>query len=177
MKALALAFLLFASTPIVIDTTRLADGASDVRIEGNRTVTVARMGTTITVRIDEGKRVDTVTITRQPGGELSIAHSDNGQSRPVIALDRRPVIVDGVDLEPFLAGNFLGMQQTPEAEVVPPQPERRDTRGTPRYYICPKDETMVRVPAGRAAGDLMCPLDGTPMKSGTGRDSQIFLLD
>ena len=65
MKALALAFLLFASTPIVIDTTRLADGASDVRVEGSRTVTVARMGSTITVRIDEGKRVDTVTITRQ----------------------------------------------------------------------------------------------------------------
>ena len=88
------------------------------------------------------------------------------------------MIVDGIDLEPFLAGNFFGTQPQPAPQaVVPPQPERRDTRSAPRYYICPKDETMMRVPAGRAAGDLHCPVDGTPMKSGTGRDSQIFLLD
>lgn len=177
MKALALGFLLFATSPIVIDTTKLADGAREVRREGSRTVSVARDGDTVVIRVDEGKRVDTVTITRNPDGQLSIGHRDNGEPRQLIALDRRPVIVDGIDLEPFLASNAVPPPPNSIAPL-PPQPEpERGYRGAPRYYVCPKDETMVRVPAGRTPGELKCPLDGTPMRAGTGRDSQIFLLD
>jgi hypothetical protein len=176
MKALALAFLLFASTPILIDTHKLADGARDVRHEGSRTVSIARSGNTVVVRIDEGRRTDTVTMTRQENGELSIAHQDNGVPRQMIGLDRRPVIVDGIDLEPFLAGNLLGTQKA-APKVTPPKPDRRyDEKNGPRYYVCPKDETMVRVPANRAPAELNCPLDGTPMKAGTGRGSAFFLL-
>ena len=174
MKAAVLAILLFASTPIVIDTTKLADGARDVRREGNRTVAVARDGNTVTVRIDEGKRVDTVTMTRGANGELSIAHKDNGEPRQMFALDRRPVIVDGIDLEPVLAGSLLGDQNNPSREI--PLPESRFQQSSPRYYVCPKDETMVRVKPGRGPAELKCPLDGTLMKAGTGADSQIFLL-
>jgi hypothetical protein len=175
MKALALSFLLFATSPIVIDTTKLADGASDMRVEGSRKVGVGRVRNTVTVRIEEGKRVDTITMTRQAGGQLSIAHSDNGEPRQIIALDRRPVIVDGIDLEPFMAGNFLGTQHgAAPPEAVPPSQKQPDR---PTYYVCPKDETMVRVLPGRGPNELHCPLDGTLMRAGTGRDSQIFLLD
>jgi hypothetical protein len=147
-----------------------------VRHEGSRTVSIARDGNTVVVRIDEGKRTDTVTMTRGESGELSIAHQDNGAPRQILGLDRRPVIVDGIDLEPFLAGNLLGTQKT-APKVRPPQPDRRyDDRSGARYYVCPKDETMVRVPAGRAPAELKCPVDGTPMKAGTGRDSAFFLL-
>ncbi|MGZ5433309.1 MAG: hypothetical protein ACXW31_00810 [Thermoanaerobaculia bacterium] len=179
MKALALVFLLFASTPIVIDTTKLADGARDVRREGGRTVSVSRDGETVVVRIEEGKRVDTITMKWEASGQLSISRRDNGEARPIIALDRPPVIVDGIDLEPFMAGNLLGTQKKDGKvyEFSVPQPERRrHAQSGPRYYTCPKDETMVRVPAGRGPAELNCPLDGTPMKAGVGRDSQIFLL-
>lgn len=175
MKVLALSFLLFATSPIVFDTTKLADGAADVRVEGSRKVSVGRVKNTVTVTIEEGKRVDTVTLTRKADGQLSIGHTDNGAKRQILSLDRRPVIVDGIDLEPFLAGNFMGQQTVPmPRNVTPPPPAQKDQR--PTYYVCPKDETMVRVRPGRGPAELLCPLDGTPMKAGTGSDNQIFLV-
>jgi hypothetical protein len=174
MKALALSFLLFAASPIVIDTAKLPPGRVLINDGGSRSVTVAREGNTVTVRIEEGKRVDTMTMTRKADGQLSIGRSDNGQPRQIIALDRRPVIVDGIDLEPFLAGNFLGTQQNAAPREAAPPSVQKDQR--PTYYICPKDETMVRVKPGRGPAELNCPLDGTPMKAGTGSDKQIFLI-
>ncbi|HEX6097730.1 MAG TPA: hypothetical protein VF432_15495 [Thermoanaerobaculia bacterium] len=174
MKVLALSFLLFATSPMVFDTTKLADGASDVRLEGSRTVSVTRTGETVTVRVEEGKRVDTVTLTRKAGGEVTISHKDNGEPRRLLPLGRQPVVVDGIDLEPFMAGNFFGTQTMAAPREVPPPPARNERR--PTYYVCPKDETMVRVRPGRGPAELFCPLDGTPMKAGTGSDKQIFLI-
>lgn len=118
--------------------------------------------------------VDTIRMTRNADGQLSIARSDNGVPREIIALDRRPVIVDGIDLEPFMAGNFVGAQQSTAPRGAAPPPAQKDQR--PTYYVCPKDETMVRVKPGRGPAELNCPLDGTPMKAGTGWDNQIFLI-
>jgi hypothetical protein len=174
MKVLALSFLLFATSPMVFDTTKLADGASDVRLEGSRKVSVTRTGETVTVRVEEGKRVDTLTLTRKAGGEVTISHKDNGEPRRFLPLGRQPVVVDGIDLEPFMAGNFLGTQTTVVPPSVVPPPPQKDSR--PTYYVCPKDQTMVRVLPGRGPAELLCPLDGTPMKTGTGSDRQIFLL-
>lgn len=175
MKILALSFLLLATSPVVIDTSKLADHATELRVAGGRKVHVSREGGTVTVIVEEGKRVDTITMTRTEGGELSIGHSDNGEPREIIALDRQPVIVDGIDLEPFMAGNFFGTQTT----VPLPQPEPRDQRrneGEGQTFMCPKDRTMVHVPSGRAPLDLKCPVDGTPMIAGSGPRSQYFLL-
>jgi hypothetical protein len=171
MKILALSFLLFATSPLVIDSSKLADNAVEMHLAGSRKVAVSRMGGTVTVTIEEGKRVDTITMTHTDDGQLSIGRRDNGEKRQIIALDRRPVIVDGIDLEPFLAGNFFGTQK----EAVPaPQPQRREA--TPRYYLCPKDATMVRVPSGPVPPELKCPVDGTTMVAGTGHSSEYFLL-
>lgn len=64
----------------------------------------------------------------------------------------------------------------PEA-IKPEAAAPRAAESSRRYYICPKDETMVRVGrAPRPAGELLCPIDGTPMKAGTGPTSSIFLL-
>ena len=46
---------------------------------------------------------------------------------------------------------------------------------TARYFVCPKDETIVRVTRG-VPGELKCPLDGTTMKSGRGQAGAYFLL-
>ena len=106
---------------------------------------------------------------------MAIGHRDNGEPRQILSVDRRPVIVDGIDLEPFMAGNFFGTQTTaPPA----PQPESRRERGNgeAQTFHCPKDRTMVLVPSGRAPMDLKCPVDGTPMVAGSGPGSQYFLL-
>ena len=171
MKPLALAFLLFASTPIIIDTSKLPPGRTVINTSGSRTVAAFREGNTVTVTVKEGKREDTVRITRE-GASLSIAKSNNGEERQLIVPDRQPVIVDGMDLEPILAGAAATYHEGPFA--VPP--DRRDAYPRPRYFLCPKDETMVRVKPGRAAGDLMCPLDGTKMEESVGHDKQYWLL-
>lgn len=170
MKALAMAFLLFASAPIVIDSTKLAPGRTVIHEGGSRTVLVFREGNTVTVTVKEGKREDTVRITRDDTG-LSIANSNNGEKRQLIVPDRQPVIVDGMDLEQILASEPA---TTRELNIVPPK--RMDAYPSPRYFICPKDETMVRVKPGRAAGDLMCPIDGTKMEESVGHDRQYWLL-
>ena len=59
-------------------------------------------------------------------------------------------------------------------EFVPKPPERRQAAA--RYYICPKDETLVRVTQATHTGDVKCPLDGTVMTPGRGRTSAYFLL-
>ena len=172
MKTLALVFLLFATTPIVIDSSNLAPGRVVVHEGGARKVAAYREGNTVTVRVEEGKRVDTITIKNEDG-KLSIGRGSNGEPRKLLGLDRQPVIVDGIDLEPFLASDSFGTSAAAEPQVIPAPQPRADR---PSYYICPRDETMVRVKAGRGPAELKCPLDGTVMKAGAGPDSQYYLL-
>jgi hypothetical protein len=168
MKTLAFAFLLFATAAIEVNTGRLADGATQTYNVGSRMVAVYKSGDTTTVRVQEGGRVDTVTLTRA-GGKLSIGHKDNGGERRFIVVDRPKVVVDGIDLEPYLSGAIA------EAPEQRPAPSPRAT-GNPRYYICPKDQSMLRVPHGQPGATYKCPVDGTEMKSGTGPQSQYWLL-
>lgn len=53
---------------------------------------------------------------------------------------------------------------------APPKP------ASSRYFICPKDETVVRVGRLSPKGELLCPVDGTKMKAGTGPSKSIYLL-
>jgi hypothetical protein len=64
--------------------------------------------------------------------------------------------------------------QPPQVELIPKAPVRR--HAPPRYYICPEDETMVRVTHTTHTGDVKCPIDGTVMKAGRGPASAYFLL-
>jgi hypothetical protein len=45
------------------------------------------------------------------------------------------------------------------------------------YFICPKDETMLRVPAAAPGATFKCPVDGTEMRRGVSREGRIFLID
>lgn len=62
----------------------------------------------------------------------------------------------------------------PPIDIMPIPPSA--TPATPRYFICPKDETVVRIGRGTPSGELLCPVDGTKMKAGTGRQKSIYLL-
>lgn len=66
-------------------------------------------------------------------------------------------------------------EDAPQQKNITPIPPR--AAATSRYYICPKDETVVRVGRGApATGELLCPVDGAKMKAGTGPSRSIFLL-
>jgi hypothetical protein len=176
MKSLALAFLLFATAAIEVNTGKLAEGAVETFTSGSRQVAVHKSGDTTTVRVQEGERVDTVTLTRAGDGKLSIGRSDNGVVRRFIVVDRPKVVVDGIDLEPYLMDS---MAAAPQSKVVPlpaPMPQQKPTPGDRTYYVCPKDATIVVTPTPSATGRLLCPVDGTPLKAGTGPEQKFFLL-
>ena len=156
MKTLAFAFLLFATGAIDVNTSKLADGVTETFSEGSRLVAVHRSGDTTTVRVQEGDRVDTVSITRQ-GANLSIGHSDNGAERRFIVVDRPKVVVDGIDLEPWLTG---GVDSPPASQ---PDAKKRKPRAVD-YFVCPKDSSVLAVPDSPQGAMYKCPVDGTSMR-------------
>lgn len=163
MKALAFAFLLFAIAPIDIDTTKIENGARQSYAAGpGRMVSVAKDAGVTTVVVVEGERVDTLVV-RNVDGKTVIAHTDNGLPRPAPSAQRAPVIIDGMDVEPFLEGDPVDRSL------------RQQSLGT--YYICPRDRAVLRVPNGPAEAMFKCPVDGTLMRPGVGPSQQYFLLN
>lgn len=196
MKGLAAAFLLFAAAAIEVNTGKLADGATQSFVSGSRKVAVHKSGDTTTVMVQEGERLDTVTLTRT-GGRLEVGRRNNGVARRFIVLDRPKIVVDGIDLEPYLMDEMtqalpapLPMDGALEATPMPTVPDNpRGLRPAPmpmprpspapdaaRYFVCPTDATVVITPQPAPDGKLRCPVDGTEMKAHTGRDSKYFLL-
>jgi hypothetical protein len=179
MKSLAFALLLFSTAAIEVNTSRLADGTTQTFVSGSRKVAVHKSGDTTTVMVQEGDRLDTVTLTRTGGG-LSIGSKNNGVTRRFIVVDRPKIVVDGIDLEPHLMDAMMpAPQSTPAPGIVPlpkkftPMPIPDDTS----YHVCPKDGTKVIVPPDAGPGPFRCPVDGTPLKSGVGRGSKFFLIE
>jgi hypothetical protein len=80
--------------------------------------------------------------------------------------------------EPRLKVFKLPLEEPKVQIVIPEQPQMQVPPRAPavRYWICPKDETMLRVVKPDRKGGFECPLDGTRMKPAVGRDSAIFLL-
>ena len=62
---------------------------------------------------------------------------------------------------------------------APPAQDRHeyDDATGPQYFMCPKDQAMLRVPSAKKGATFKCPVDGTEMRPGAGKDGMIFLLD
>lgn len=174
MKTLAFAFLLFATAAIRIDTTKIADGQTETFRSGSRTVRVHKAGNTTTVRVQEGDRLDTITI-RRDGKHVLFGTSNNGAPRRMIALDRPEVIVDGMDLETHLTNKF-GEGSSSSVPVVPMPPPQRRHDAPSNYFYCPKDGAMLVVPHTDGSKTYRCPVDGTEMKGGVGTGRRYYLL-
>lgn len=158
-----LAFVLFlaaatvqaAATAYGFDTSRLVPGIARVyTVDESVKVTIRRDGeirhvTVERLGIRNEYRLEPVD------GVLKVTKQDLQKGRPI---SPRRILVDGVALE---------------GELPPALPGARKAT----YYICPKDQTMLRVPHSNHDGEFKCPVDGTPMKPGAGRTSPYFLLN
>ena len=180
MKTLALVFTLFASTAsIQFDTSKLPVGGVDAKFAGSRRVTVERTAAATIVRVEEGERVDTLTMIRENGQIERITTANNGKVRPFIAMDRPKVVVDGIDLEPYLTGE-AGTPTRQGTYVFPPKKRNDRYERSPmaqREYICPKDGAVLRVPTNAKATAFSCPLDGTPMEAGIGPNQRFYRVE
>ena len=151
MKAFALVLLL----PLfAIDTSDLKNAeARRFSLGDSVTVTVKRKDLVRTVTIERLGVTNSYTIAPVDGQMRITGRSFDG---PPIQLPQ-PVSVDGVMLD---------------SAPLPAAP----APGGPTFFICPEDETMVRVRPGKVVGELRCPLDGTTMRRAVGRGRQYFLL-
>ena len=77
--------------------------------------------------------------------------------------------------EPQLKIFKLPLEEPKIQILIPDEPQQRVTP-TPRYWICPKDEVMLRVPHAKHDAKFNCPVDGTPMRPAIGRRSEFYLL-
>jgi hypothetical protein len=85
-----------------------------------------------------------------------------------------PFFTNTVPREPVIR-----MQMAPQAPRVQPfaPPDRHESANAPRYFVCPKDGAMLRVPVASADATFKCPVDGTVMKAGAGQGRKFFLLE
>lgn len=154
VNALALALLVLgAADPLVIDTSQLADGETmTVTTADGANVTIVRNGDTRHVLIENGARKDELSITRA-GDRLRV-----GSVRRQTGFLVRPpkIVIDGVPVEPFMD------------DLLVPRRSRTPRGGGTRFYVCPNDETWVRVQTGEHdgehGGEPKCPVDGTPLQ-------------
>lgn len=172
MSAFVLAFLLSVfdeSSPrhIVIDTAHLVPRGVQVLMvdKGTVRVMVTRDGEVRRIRVERaGPLVNPV------GADEYVVEPVDGQLRAsmvkgsgVFIVPPSRILVDGVALDAALP------------QVERPRSAPRQSTGV-RYYMCPKDQTMVRVTIEREVGELQCPVDGTPLRATVGRQNGFFLL-
>lgn len=161
MKPLVCAFLLLAATlaadenRITVDTTNWPSGrAQMIMVDDTVRVTVVRIGDARHVTIERLGLINKYTL-EPVDGELQVTSSDTGKG---LILSPHRLVIDGVSLEKL------------------PRLPKSPGSMKPRYYICPKDQTMLRVPHDKHDGEFTCPVDGTKMKPAVGRESAYFLL-
>ena len=158
MKALAFVLLLaatgsFTEEPCIAVTSEgLGDKQANVfTFENGVKITLSRRGEARHVDVERG-RVRNRFILEPVDGKLTVTWSDTEGG---YAVTPERILVDGVPLT--------------EVQVWPPS-------HSARYWICPKDQTMLRVPHSKHSGEFKCPVDGTPMKPAVGRRSEYYLL-
>jgi hypothetical protein len=172
MTAFVLALLLSvvagdSTRRIVIDTSNLGRSNAQVLLvdQGTVKVTVTRSGDVRRIRVEKAGPLVLPSgadeyVVEPVDGELRASMVGSAPAGFVVPPSR--ILVDGVALD-------AALPQRPE-----PSPKKKSF-GI-RYFICPSDETIVRVTAQKETGELRCPLDGTPMREAAGRQKEYFLL-
>lgn len=161
MKALAFVLFLAAATVQAVgmyafDTSKLAPGVAHVfTVDDSVRVTIRRDGEVRHVTVERLGIRNEYKLERV-NGVLELTWKDVAQG---LVFSPHRILVDGVTLD---------------GSLPVPSP---DLRKKATYYICPKDQTMLRVPHSDHDGEFQCPVDGTPMKPSAGRTSPYFLLN
>ncbi|HUP44642.1 MAG TPA: hypothetical protein VM779_03930 [Thermoanaerobaculia bacterium] len=151
-----------SSSTLTVKPSEMRDGETKTITDDGRTITVRRDGDTTRVAIDGAAATETLTITREGGRILIGRLSADGSRSLVIGPDRDRIAVDGLDLDRFEA--------LPRFRSIPERSPRT-------VFVCPKDQTTLRVPKDKAEESYRCPVDGTPMEKRKGHGVQFFFDD
>ncbi len=145
--ALGMAAYAYADSTLVVKPSQMKAGESKTITDDGKTITVAREGNTTVVTIDNAGDTERLTITRE-GDRIRIGHDGDAFSTFIVKPEKFKM-----------------------PEIVTPQ------HRTQTWFVCPKDHTMMRVPAGKSDQTFKCPVDGTTMEKRKGHGFSFFFDD
>ena len=151
-----------SSSTLTVTPSEMKDGETKTFTDNGRTITVDRKGDTTTVRIEGADKTEKLTITRD-GNRITIGRLDSDGARSlVIGPERRRIVIDGVPMD--------GFENLPRFHKFPAQKATT-------FFVCPKDQTTLRVPEEKSEETFKCPVDGTEMEKRKGRGFTFFFDD
>lgn len=169
--AFASALVLFAGaatisaqsrSALIVDPSDMKDGEKKSFTDDGRTVIVERQGNRTHVTIEGADKTERLTIERE-GGRVTIGRSgSDGVRKFVVGPDRKRVVIDGIPITEF--------DTLPH--IKPLRPFKLQTT-----FVCPKDQTTLRVPEANEDATFQCPLDGTVMEKRKSRGFTFYFDD
>jgi hypothetical protein len=148
-----------SSSRLEISPSQMKDGETKTLVDGDNTITVKRNGDSIDVKIEGAGKTRSVTIVRGGDGTVRVERSGHdGMHTWVAGPDRPRVMIEGMDFGP-------GMRVLPRGASAQ------------TWFVCPKDHTMLRVPADKKDDSFKCPVDGTTMEKRKGPGFSFFFDD
>lgn len=142
------------SSSLVIRPSTMKDGESKTLIDDGRKITVKRNGDSVNIEIDGAGETRRLTIVKSGGGEIVIDSDGQGRRLEVLGPGSSRILLDG----------FRGSRGKKEG--------LREN-----WFVCPEDQTMLRVPEGKEGATYKCPVDGTVMERKKGRGFSIWMSE
>lgn len=147
------AVAVYAHSTITLDPADFKEGETKTFNDGDKTISVTRNGDTMNIKIQGAGETKNLSITRD-GRDVRISR-------------------DGQQFRTFRVPNADGRQRI---IINGDRPIHMPRGHANTWYICPKDNTTLRVPDGKDDAEYKCPVDGTKMEKHKGR-GYMFLLD
>lgn len=140
-----------SSSTLTVRPSEMREGETKTVTDDDRSITIRREGNTTHVRIDGAESTEQLTITRD-GDRIRIGRSGREGSKSFV--------IDGLPLRDL------------------ENPRRQKSERTwQTFFVCPKDQTTLRVPEDKAGQTFRCPIDGTNMEKRKGRGFTFFFDD
>lgn len=147
-----------SSTTLTVKPSEMRNGETKSITDDGRTITVKREGDTTQVTIEGAGETGHLTITRE-GDRIRIGRAAAEGRGFIIGPHRERIVIDGFPLD--------GLDRAPRFK------ERRGQT----YFVCPKDQTTLRVPKENDGQSFRCPVDGTEMEKRKGHGFTFFFDD
>jgi hypothetical protein len=137
------------ATTLTVNPSEMRDGETKTIMDDGLTITVRREGDTTRIDMEGAGQTEGLSITRD-GRRIRIGRHGDGSRSIIISPGR-------VERLPLFRSIPGGKSQT--------------------FFVCPKDQSMLRVPDDKSGETYRCPVDGSTMEKRRGRGFTLFFDD
>lgn len=140
------------SSSLVIRPSTMREGETKTFIDDGRRITVKRNGDAVNIEIEGAGETRKLTIVKTGDQDIVIEPEDSRRKVQVIGPGASRILIDGL-----------------------PGVSDKKRALTENWFVCPKDNSMLRVPDAREDATYKCPVDGTTMERKKGRGFTIWM--